>query len=166
MRPVIRFAALVALALLATIPAGHAGTVGERARNLTGNISADPGEALRLINQYRRQHGLAPLILDRTLTRAAQQHANDMAAHDMMSHQVSHGGLRQRMALAGIRPRLAAENVSAGYRNTGRAIAGWQNSPAHNRNLLLAKVRRMGLAAAYQPNSRYKYYWALIVAAD
>ncbi len=41
------------------------------------------------------------------------------------------------------------------------AIAGWQHSPEHNANLLDAKMRRMGIAAANAPGSRFKLYWAL-----
>ena len=130
------------------------------------SAKANLRQAQTIINAYRRSHGLAPLALDARLTSAAQAHCDDMARHDTMSHAVSYGGLPRRMASAGLRPSLAAENVSAGYRTASRAIAGWQQSLAHNRNLLMPGVRRMGLAVAYQPQSRYKYYWTLILAAE
>ena len=132
----------------------------------TQNAKTNLRHAQQIINAYRRSRGLAPLTLDARLTAAAQAHASDMARHDTMSHTVSYGGLPRRMALAGLRPRLAAENVSVGYRTASRAIAGWQRSAAHNRNLLMPAVSHMGLAVAYQPQSRYKYYWTLILAAE
>jgi uncharacterized protein YkwD len=46
------------------------------------------------------------------------------------------------------------------------AFSGWRESPQHNRVLLDSRATRIGIATAYAPNSKYKVYWALAVAAD
>ena len=57
----------------------------------------------------------------------------------------------------------AVENVSAGYANADAALAGWQRSAGHNANLLDSHMRRMGIAAADAPDTRFKTYWALMM---
>ena len=43
-------------------------------------------------------------------------------------------------------------------------FSGWRDSPQHNRVLLQKSATRIGIATAYAPGSKYKVYWALIVA--
>jgi uncharacterized protein YkwD len=43
-------------------------------------------------------------------------------------------------------------------------MAGWRRSPGHNANLLDPQMRRMGVATAYAPGTRYKVYWALVMS--
>src|SRR5262249_40146467 len=40
----------------------------------------------------------------------------------------------------------------------------WQHSPGHDANLRNAGVTRFGIAAAEAPDSKYKIFWALIMA--
>jgi len=56
------------------------------------------------------------------------------------------------------------ENVSAGYHTLAEAFSGWRDSPPHRANLLNRGVSRLGIAAAFSPNSKYKVFWALILA--
>ena len=60
--------------------------------------------------------------------------------------------------------RGAASNLSAGYHTLAEAFSGWRDSPAHNRVMLDGRATRMGIATAYAPGSKYKVYWALVVA--
>ena len=60
---------------------------------------------------------------------------------------------------------MAAENISAGYHTLAEAFSGWRDSPPHRANMLLSGASRMGIAAVYAPNSKYKVFWALILAA-
>jgi uncharacterized protein YkwD len=61
-------------------------------------------------------------------------------------------------------PKRAAENIGAGYHTLAEAFSGWRDSKSHNANMLLAGATRMGIAAVYTPKSKYKVYWALILA--
>ena len=65
----------------------------------------------------------------------------------------------QRLGYAG-----AQANLSAGYHTLAEAFSGWRDSPAHNAVMLAPRATRMGIATAYAPNSKYKVYWALLVA--
>jgi len=128
------------------------------------DVEIDAAAARDLINQHRQQTGLPPLVLDPALTKAAAAHARDMASHDRVGHDISNGALAKRLAAHGIGFTAAAENVGAGYHTIADAISGWRGSPPHNANMLLAKARRMGIAATYAPTSKYKLYWSLILA--
>jgi uncharacterized protein YkwD len=69
------------------------------------------------------------------------------------------------MKAAGFDPKITVENVSAGYHTLAEAFSGWRDSPPHRANMLKDGVTRIGIAAVYTPNSKYKVYWALILAA-
>jgi len=60
---------------------------------------------------------------------------------------------------------VAAENIGAGYHTLAEAFSGWRDSGPHRANMLLAGATRIGIAAIYTPTSKYKVYWALILAA-
>ncbi len=128
--------------------------------------SLDPAEALRLVNEYRSSKGLPALSLENHATAAAEILAKDMAKHDHMSHIGPDGAdLRKRLGMAGYRYRVAAENVGVGQRSFAQIIEGWKISPPHSRNMLLAEAKHMGIAYEYKPDTKYKTYWTLVVAA-
>jgi uncharacterized protein YkwD len=70
-----------------------------------------------------------------------------------------------RLKASGYDAKLAAENVGAGYHTLAEAFSGWRDSPPHRANMLLKGATRMGIAAIYTSTSKYKVYWALILAA-
>ena len=76
----------------------------------------------------------------------------------------SSGGLAARLSAAGLSGGAAVENLSAGYDTLAEAFSGWRQSPAHNARMLDARARRMGLAAVYAPGSKFKVFWALVMA--
>lgn len=120
----------------------------------------DGGTARDLIGAYRRNKGLGPLALDPDLTAMAQAEADAMAAADKP---VSADAVKARLRAAGF---LApAANLSAGYRTLAEAFSGWRESAQHDRVLLDPQATRLGIATAYAPTSKYKVYWALVVAA-
>ncbi len=126
----------------------------------------DENEALRLINDYRAKKGLAALSIAPQATVAASSLAKDMAAHDHMSHFGPGGAdVGKRLTAAGYSYRLAAENVGVGQKSLAEIIEGWKKSPPHSRNMLLADAKNMGIAYEYNPNTKYKYFWTLVVAS-
>jgi hypothetical protein len=120
----------------------------------------DPVDAALMISQYRAAHGLGPVSADPTLQRLAQAQADAMAAQNVLSHTIA-GTLTQRFDAAHLSRATAVENVSAGYFSLANVMAGWRKSPPHNANLLSPKMRRLGIATAYAPGTRYLVYWAL-----
>lgn len=67
--------------------------------------------------------------------------------------------------MSGYRFRVAAENVGVGQKSFAQIVEGWKQSPPHSRNLLLADAKHMGIAYEYKPDTKYKTYWTLVVAA-
>jgi uncharacterized protein YkwD len=126
----------------------------------------DSNEALRLVNEYRSSKGLPALSLESHATAAAAILAKDMARHDQMSHLGPNGAdLQKRLTMSGYRFKVAAENVSVGQRSFAQIVEGWKQSPPHSRNMLLADAKHMGIAYEYEPDTKYKTYWTLVVAA-
>lgn len=124
----------------------------------------DEEEAVGAINAYRAAHSLAPLVLDARLSRAALDHSRDLARHDRIGHKGSDGtNPWQRVARAGYRPMLAAENVGAGQASFAEVLKGWQASRSHNRNLLLPDATQMGIALVHDPATRYRTFWTLVL---
>ena len=126
----------------------------------------DAREALRLVNDYRSSKGLHPLALDSHATEAAEILVKDMASHDHMSHAGPNGAnLQKRLTMAGYHYKVAAENVSVGQRSFEQIMEAWKQSAPHSRNMLLADAKDMGIAFEYKPDTKYKTYWTLVVAA-
>jgi len=123
----------------------------------------DATAAQSMISGYRRNNRLEPLAVDSELMRIASEQARAMAARNEMDHDVGRS-FQERMRNAGFDASLAIENVGAGYHTLADAFSGWRDSPPHRANMLNRNVTRLGMAAAYAPSSKYKVFWALILA--
>ncbi|HVN29112.1 MAG TPA: CAP domain-containing protein [Candidatus Binataceae bacterium] len=124
----------------------------------------DAKAAASMISGFRRNNGLGPVTIDKELMRLAREHANEMAARNEMGHNVGRR-FEDRIANSTVRARAVAENVGAGYHTLAEAFSGWRDSPGHRANMLHPDVTRIGIAAAYAPGSKYKVFWALILAS-
>ena len=153
-------------ALLAGCGNGPA-IVGTPERRLAlAEVRLDPQTAREIINRYRTQKGLKPLALNPRLAEAARRHSTDLARHDRIAHKGSDGSDPwSRVRKTGYRPRLAAENVGAGQRSLKEVVQGWQQSPGHDRNLLLPDATEMGIALVTDAGTRYGTFWTLVLGA-
>jgi uncharacterized protein YkwD len=124
----------------------------------------DPAVAASMISGYRQNNGLAAVEIDPALMKLAQEQARAMAAKDKLDHNVGRD-FKTRISSSGFDAKVAVENISAGYHTLAEAFSGWRDSPPHRANMLNKGVNRMGIAAVYSPNSKYKVFWALILAA-
>ncbi len=125
--------------------------------------AVDAAAAASMISGYRANNGLSPVAVDAELMRMAGEQAHAMAAHDKMEHDVGRP-FRDRIRNSPFRDSVAVENISAGYHTLAEAFSGWRDSPPHRANMLNARVARIGIAAVYAPGSKYKVFWALILA--
>lgn len=126
----------------------------------------DPDKARELINAYRKEKGLKPLKLNAALTEAAKAHSRDLAKWDRISHYGSDGSNPwDRVKRAGYNAKVAAENVGTGQASLDEVIKGWQQSPGHNKNLLLADVEHMGIALVQDPRTEFKSFWTLVIGS-
>lgn len=130
------------------------------------NASAvvDSGAAASMISGYRANNGLGPVEVDPDLMRMAMDQAKAMAAKDKLERSAGRE-FNSRLAASGFDAKLAVENVGAGYHTLAEAFSGWRDSPPHRANMLKGGVNRLGIAAVYSPQSKYKVFWALIMAA-
>ena len=124
----------------------------------------DTAAAASMISGYRANNNLPAVTLDPELTRLAQVQADIMAKRDKLDHSAGKPFVA-RLKASGYDAKSAAENISAGYHTLAEAFSGWRDSPPHKANMLLKGATRIGIAAVYTPSSKYKVYWALIVAA-
>jgi uncharacterized protein YkwD len=130
----------------------------------TADAKVDAKAAASMISGYRRNNGLSIVTLDDKLMRMAEQQARAMASKDKFEHDAA-GPFAQRVKRSGYDAKVAVENIGAGYHTLAEAFSGWRDSPPHRANMLHSGVTKMGIAAAYSPNSKYKVFWALVLAA-
>ena len=159
--------AVAAAAGLAACAADHAPTVSQPAfyDNLAhAGAVLDAQAAAAMISNYRTNNGLGSVALDPTLMKLAQDQAQAMAARNKMDHDVARP-FKTRIASSGFDAKVAAENISAGYHTMAEAFSGWRDSPHHRANMLLKGATHMGIAAVYAPGTKYRVFWALILAA-
>ncbi|MCA6124900.1 CAP domain-containing protein [Bradyrhizobium sp. WSM 1704] len=124
----------------------------------------DAQAAAILFSQYRQNNGLGTVVVDPNLVKLAEQQSQAMAARNKMDHDVK-GPLGKRLEAGGYPATVAVENISAGYHTLAEAFSGWRDSPPHKANMLKSGVTKMGIAAVYAPNTKYKVFWTLILAA-
>jgi uncharacterized protein YkwD len=129
------------------------------------DVTVDPAAAASMISGYRSNNGLEPVTVDPELMRMASEQAHAMAAHDKMDHDIGRP-FTERIRYSPFAGTVAVENISAGYHTLAEAFSGWRDSPPHRANMLKSGVTRLGIAAVYAPGSKYKVFWALILAGE
>jgi uncharacterized protein YkwD len=129
------------------------------------DMTVDPAAAASMISGFRSNNGLGPVSVDLDLMRMANEQAAAMAQHDTMNHDIGKP-FKERVSNSPFANAVVVENVSAGYHTLAEAFSGWRDSPPHRANMLNRGVSRLGIAAAFSPNSKYKVFWALILAGD
>jgi uncharacterized protein YkwD len=131
---------------------------------------ADPGARLdyqaaaAMISLYRQNNGVGGVAVDSELMKLAESQSQAMASQNKMDHDVK-APLAKRLIASGYPATLAVENVSAGYHTLAEAFSGWRDSPPHRANMLKNGVTKLGIAASYAPNTKYKVFWTLILAS-
>lgn len=133
-------------------------------RDLAAGGELDAAGAAAMISNYRTNNGLGPVTLDPALMSMAQEQARGMASRNKLDHDAI-GAFAVRIKRSGFDAAAAAENISAGYHTMAEAFSGWRDSPHHRANMLLKPATRMGIAAVYAPGTKYKVFWALVLAA-
>jgi uncharacterized protein YkwD len=129
----------------------------------SAEAKVDGPTAASMITGYRHNNGLGAVEVDPELMRLAYERASAMAAKDKLDKGTSRE-FSKSLAAAGFNPKQSVENISAGYHTLAEAFSGWRDSPPHRANMLNAGANRLGIAAVYSPQSKYKVFWALIMA--
>jgi uncharacterized protein YkwD len=113
----------------------------------------DAQAAASMISLYRQNNSVGGVVVDPELMKLAEQQSQAMASRNKLDHDVK----------APLAKRL---NVSAGYHTLAEAFSGWRDSPPHRANMLKNGVTKLGIAASYAPNTKYKVFWTLILASS
>ena len=124
----------------------------------------DAQAAATMISLYRKNNGVGAVVIDPELMKIAEGQSQAMASRNKLDHDVK-APLPKRLQAVGYASTLAVENVSAGYHTLAEAFSGWRDSPPHRANMLQMGVTKMGIAASYAPNTKYKVFWTLILAS-
>ena len=132
-----------------------------------GGTKLDAEAVREAVNSYRQSKGLKPLKLNAALTEAAKAHSRDLAKWDRISHYGSDGSNPwDRVKRSGYNAKVAAENVGTGQASISEVMKGWQESPGHNKNLLLPDVEHMGIALVQDSKTEFKTFWTLVIGAQ
>lgn len=116
------------------------------------SAASDEAAALAaMVDAARRSEGLGTLERDPRLDRVAQAHADAMRAAGHIGHDVGDGDPGDRIQAAGLRVKIAGENV-AHARTVRRAHRALWTSPSHRGNLLEPAFRRLGVGVAHDPD--------------
>ena len=168
MRPPAWLLGLGALALLSACAADHepppAAEPSFYRSMALANAEVDAGTAASMISGYRKNNGLNAVGVNSKLMKMARQQAQAMAARNKFEHDAWRP-FDERIRSSGYDAKVAVENIGAGYHTLAEAFSGWRDSPPHRANMLRSGVTQMGIASAYAPQSKYKVFWALILAA-
>lgn len=117
----------------------------------TGMAQADASPAekalLQMANQFRAEHGVAPLAWNSALARAARAHAKLMvAASGDMEHQYpGEPDMIARAAQAGAHFGAVAENLAGQGKTPAQLQQIWMTTQSHRANLLDPKMNVVGI---------------------
>jgi uncharacterized protein YkwD len=128
------------------------------------DAAVDAAMAASMVSGFRANNGLGGVEVDPDLMHMAMDHARAMAAKDKIDRSAGRE-FAGRLAKAGFDGKGAVENVGAGYHTLAEAFSGWRDSPPHRANMLKDGVNRIGIATVYAPESKYKVFWAMVMAA-
>jgi uncharacterized protein YkwD len=145
-------------AMIVLMTAGLAAPTALADEHTTGRTrvrSLDAAVLVRL-NAIRAAHDLVPLGHNAALTSAAAEHSTQMLADGYFAHD-SAGGRPFWKRLARYTRGVAADSWSVGENllwsspdvDAAKALALWMASPEHERNILTARWRDVGIAAIH-----------------
>lgn len=134
------------------------------AASCTRTTPAEAAASVAAANTARARRGLAPLVNDPRLQRAAEDHACEMARRGTMTHVgTATKGPSARVKKLGYRPAITSENIAAGRMDLGRVIAEWTGSPDHLSNIVIPGLRHHGIGHAVAVDGK-STFWAAVYA--
>lgn len=118
-------------------------------------------EVLEIINSWRKEAGLKPLVLDDKLTTVANARAEEIAWSGRHSHYRPNGKFFSSILKdAGITKGNAGENIGWGYPDAKSVCEAWKNSQGHYENIMNPDFTRVGLGVAADPDPNGKFCWS------
>ncbi|MEC7764362.1 MAG: CAP domain-containing protein [Pseudomonadota bacterium] len=104
---------------------------------------------------------LQNLTWNAQLDNAAQSYAGYLNATDQLSHTAGNSTLASRVNATGYAWRELGENLGEGQTSEAQIMAGWQNSPDHNKNLTNPNFEEFALGVSGTGSDTV---WVLVLA--
>jgi len=150
------------------------GTVGDPGETDYSTVETD---TLDLINDYREENGLEPLLLSDRLSTASAHYAHDMAKYDAYGEPEPHvsgptdyyfegATLTDRMNEEGYFASRYGENIAAGQDTAEKVFEAWRGSPPHNAMMLNPKMRVIGVGLVQSDSASYDAFWVTDFGSD
>ena len=112
---------------------------------ISSNVSTQ--DLLNLTNQKRKDAGLAPLVLNDQLSRAADEKAKYMLEKNFWAHVAPDGTTPWYFIKnSGYEYLYAGENLARGFNSSGDVVNAWMASPTHRENMLSPNYKDIGFA--------------------
>jgi uncharacterized protein YkwD len=150
--------------LIVTLVVAPASLAHDAVPNQTSNMQALDAGLLARLNAIRTAHGLVPLKVSASLTAAAEDHSAEMLSDGYFAHESFDGSpfWKRLGGYTGGAPTgywSVGENLlwSSPDLDAGRALALWMASPEHRQNILTARWREIGIAAAHADSAPGTY---------
>ena len=125
---------------------------GSNSNNVTETkLSSDEQEVFNLVNEQRKNQGLASLKVDLELQRVAKIKAQDMVDSQYFSHNSpTYGSPFNMLNSFKVSYKTAAENI-AGNSSNNAAVNAWMNSAGHKANILNGSYNYTGIGVVNSP---------------
>ena len=130
-----------------------------------GGARLDPQAAASMISLYRQNNGLGGVAVDPELMKVAEQQSQAMASRNKLDHDVK-APLAQAPECIGISRDAGGGKCVRRISHLGRSVFGLARLAPHRANMLKNGVTKLGIAASYAPNTKYKVFWTLILASS
>lgn len=118
-------------------------------------------EVLDIINSYREEGGIEPLVLDDELTTIACARAEEIAWSGKFSHyRPNNKFFSSILKDAGITKGSAGENIGRRFTSAADVCQAWKNSETHYENIMNPEFTRIGIGVAADPDSEGKLCWS------
>lgn len=118
---------------------------------------------LDIINGYRAEQDIAPLILSDELTEIACARAEEIAWSGEHSHRRPNGTKFSTMLKdAGITDGIVGENIGWGYETAESVCQAWKDSESHYENIMNPDFVKIGIGIAADPDPDGKLCWTQI----
>lgn len=138
--------ALLALGLAACTSTGLPGGLTQRMDQVGAQLNR--ADAVNIVNQFRRESGIAPLVESGDLDAIAQN----------LAAQYGKSGIAPNRPQGVVEIRLAAG--SATFADT---FSGWRNSAADAKALNNPAASQVGIGVFYSENTPYGTYWVILL---
>ena len=125
------------------------------------DVPATSQAILDQVNAEREAVGVAPLVIDETLTKIAGIRIAELPQN--YSHtRPDNTSWKTALEAEGIKNVYIGENIASGYKTTSEAMAGWMNSSGHKTNILSDRYTKIGIGHIVVDE---KHYWIQVFSA-